>query len=98
MQDKDWEEMGLILTKDFGGEAPSLFSLEELRKFVIREMNIFLDSDMQGLLNLMYRLDIDESEFKKTLSTVPVPELAGTLADIIIRREIKKLEFRKKYR
>ncbi|MDA0196488.1 MAG: hypothetical protein O2887_15605 [Bacteroidetes bacterium] len=58
----------------------------------------YLDSDLNNLLNILYRIDINESEVKKILTTAPPEEMAKQLAEKILRRELQKVLTRQKYR
>ena len=68
--------------------------IEELKnalKCVIAEM---LDNEFNRLLNIMYRIDINEKEFQQaTSSTFP----AENLTDLVLKRELQKVQTRIKY-
>ena len=88
-----------VLEKDFGPDKhlPSVADLEKLRLWILPKVKRFLDCDMQGLLNLMYRLDIDEERFKNILSESKTDEICSDLCDLIIERELLKVKYRALY-
>ena len=46
----------------------------------------------------MYRIDIAENKVKSVLATSDPESISQELADLIIQRELQKVETRKKYR
>jgi hypothetical protein len=50
------------------------------------------------LCNLAYRHDIPESKFNQALVGGSVMDQAGRIADLVIDRELQKVESRKFYR
>ena len=58
----------------------------------------FLDYDMEGLINLVYRLDIREKDFDAAMRGPSTRIIAEQLAELIIRRELEKAYTRKLYR
>ena len=55
-------------------------------------------SDFEKLLHIMYRLDIDESKFISVISGTYGNDVSGKLAEIVIERELKKMETRNRYK
>jgi hypothetical protein len=74
--------------KTFGG-------LEELRIWLTTQITLLLDSDMQKLMNILYRIDVSENKVKVAFSD---NHPAKEIADLIIERELQKVETRRKYR
>ena len=72
-----------------------LSNLDKLQEWLAREISILLDRDFQHLLNVLYRIDVSEEKVKQAFAAkYPAFEIAG----LIIERELKKVETRKKYR
>ena len=61
-------------------------------------INYLLDKDFERLLMAMYRLDIDEVKFAEVLEGKSGPDIAASITDLVIERELKKIETRKKYK
>ena len=76
--------------------APEDFS--EIRSRLTPLISNLLDSDMQGLLNLLYRIDVSEQKVKSILTTVKQGEMAKKIAELIIERQIQKITTRMKYK
>ena len=90
------------LSKDFGDESFT-FALEELKiqdakklnSIVSQYLTSFERKNTQEFFQILYRVDIPESEFK---AQVLFNELdIQDLSDLVIRRELIKILFREKY-
>lgn len=72
--------------------------LEEFRKYLTAKMKDLLDNNYNLLINTLYRIDISEKKLSQLFSSKnkkPIPE---KLAELIIERQIEKINFRKRYR
>ncbi len=91
-----------LISRDFYLEKDTFHPVpagaEEIRDKLKTVIDHLLEKDFERLLNAMYRLDIDESKFKEVLSGVFGNDVSGKLAEIIIERELRKVETRKRYR
>lgn len=70
-------------------------SLHELTVWLDEQIRILLEKDFQKLLNLLYRIDVDESKVRKAFADATP---SWRLAELIIDRELQKVDSRKKYR
>jgi len=61
-------------------------------------INKLLDSDLQGLLSLLYRIDVSEQKVKAILATANTDEMAEQIAVLIIERQIQKVITKRKYK
>ena len=91
-----------IIKKEFdlaSNELPvkSNPSIQELHKYLTIAIGSMLDKEFNKLLNLLYRVDIEESLVAEALHAENPSEVASELARLIIDREMKKVESRKKY-
>jgi hypothetical protein len=95
------KEVVQLISQDFYLESdhfqPVPTDPEEIRIKLKGVIDHLLENDFERLLNAMYRLDIDESKFKQVLSGVYGNDVSGKLAEIIIERELRKVETRKRY-
>jgi hypothetical protein len=91
-----------LLSGDFSMDEYHFLILQdgnrELREKVKSVIDHLLQSDFEKLLHIMYRLDIDESLFKAVVSGTYGNDVSGKLADIVLERELKKMETRKRYK
>lgn len=87
---------GLVVRDlDLREPATAFPGMEELRFWLTNEIALLMDSDMQKLMNILYRIDVSENEVKVAFS---VNHPAKEIADLIIKRELQKVETRRKYR
>lgn len=81
-------ETGIVLLED---------SYEGLRSSLAAVINRLIINDFSRLISLLYRLDISEQKLKNLLS-LSVDNTAGNIiADMIIERQLQKIESRKKF-
>lgn len=83
-----------FIIKDFDLENISVYRFDEIQIILEQEITRLLNTDFSKLLQIMYRLDINEDKFKKALSS-NLPSQSITL--LVIQRQIQKAETRKKY-
>ena len=72
--------------------------LEEFRKYLTEKMRDLLDNNYNLLINTLYRIDVSEKKLSELFSEKKKESIPGKLADLIIERQIEKINFRKKYR
>lgn len=73
-------------------------TFDALEKKLTSIVSYLLDKDMNRLLNSLYRIDLDESVFKKILTEEPPENLSRRIAVEIIKRELQKVKTREKYK
>ena len=72
--------------------------LEEFRKYLTDKMKDMLDHNYNLLINTLYRIDISEKKLSELFSSKNKESIPEKLADLIIKRQIEKINFRKLYR
>jgi len=72
--------------------------LEEFRKYLTEKMKDLLDKNYDLLINTLYRIDINEKKLAELFSSKNKESIPQKLADLIIERQIEKINFRKRYR
>ncbi|MCB9231461.1 MAG: hypothetical protein H6581_07355 [Bacteroidia bacterium] len=70
---------------------------EELIRFLIPRLKYFLEHEFEFLVNTMYRLDVSEAKFHQALAGKDTDQIAGQLAEIVLDREIQRMETRIRY-
>ena len=73
-------------------------SPEEVRKRLTNLLNELINKDFGGLVQLLYRLDVSEKKIRTYLENNPNTDAAPGLANLIIERQLQKIESRKNYR
>jgi hypothetical protein len=61
-------------------------------------MKEMLDKNYNLLINTLYRIDISERKLSELFSSKNKESIPEKLADLIIERQIEKIEFRRQYR
>ncbi|MES2734541.1 MAG: hypothetical protein V4714_22525 [Bacteroidota bacterium] len=95
-------QTSLLFYRDFGlnaeettEELPDFRALQEKITQVIGQL---LRSEPERLMNLMYRLDIDETKLKFVFDHAEEESLPSQLAVLVLERERQKVYWRNKYR
>ncbi len=93
----DLVQIQQLILKDLALEVkpnPRVSDLEKLKLWLADEIQLIMDHDFQQFLNLLYRIDINETKAQEAF-THQNPSFR--LAELIIERELQKVESRKKY-
>lgn len=69
----------------------------ELRSKLSDYINSLITKDFSRLIAILYRLDISERNLKELLQEQPQTNAGNIIADMIIERQLQKIETRKKY-
>lgn len=69
----------------------------ESREQFISLINQIIDTDFESLLHLLYKIDVDEKKLKLALNNAPGLDSAPIIADLMIERQLQKIESREKY-
>lgn len=101
----EFNEIAKIILKDInkiGIETlPStndLYSINELKKYLTEQVTRLMDRDYDKLINTLYLIDLDETKLHELFSSQDRNSIASSLAEMIIERQIQKINFRKKYK
>ena len=87
-----------LIVKDLGlsvEDDVKIEGLEKLKKWLTQEIMMLMDHDFKKLLQILYRIDVNEQKAKKAFSAT---NPTSALAELIIERELQKVESRKKYK
>ncbi len=99
--DGDVIKLSELIVRDFNLETDKelidIVHLDELQEKLEKIVAYLLDNDFERLLNAMYRLDIDEEKFKMAITGLNGNSISKEIAELIIKREIRKLKTRIKY-
>jgi hypothetical protein len=104
-ESKQVEEVVKFVEKDFlinenNSLIPSadIESLEEFRKYLAEKLRVLLDEKFDLLVNILYRIDINEKKLGELFSGQNRDFIPSKLADLIIERQLQKIRLRKLYR
>lgn len=105
LNDEDIGAIQKFVSKDFADiDYSSLIPnndfkrLEEFREYLIEKMKNLLDNNYNLLINTLYRIDVSEKKLSELFSSKNNETIPEKLADLIIERQIQKINFRKLYR
>ncbi|KIO75497.1 hypothetical protein TH53_20260 [Pedobacter lusitanus] len=91
----DLKALSRIISNDF--ELEEELSSAQLREKMIYAFSWLLDNDISKMMNILYRTDVDEERLKSLLISRSQLPSAEVIADEYIRRQMQKVETRKKY-
>lgn len=73
-----------------------IVSPEELRDQLSLHINYLINHDFEKLVSLLYRIDVNEQRMRNLLEQQQGENAAGLIADLIIERQLQKIESRKR--
>ncbi|QQS27695.1 MAG: hypothetical protein IPM47_12475 [Sphingobacteriales bacterium] len=73
-------------------------NMEQFRIWLANQISYKMETDMEALLQAMYRLDISETKAMQALTNQTEQPPALALADLVIEREIQKINTRRWYK
>ncbi|MCH7399975.1 hypothetical protein MM236_18415 [Belliella sp. DSM 107340] len=87
-----------LIKKDFELQLNGQVELkEQLLAMLLPIIQHMLNREFERLLQICYRIDLDENKLKYILNESDPEQMAVELAEAIINRQIKKVEIRRKY-
>ena len=69
----------------------------EIREQLIALINELINKDFHALVKLLYRIDIDEKKIRLYLNQNTNKDSASIIADLIIERQLQKIDSRKQF-
>jgi hypothetical protein len=82
--------LGLTKTND-----ESLIHSPEWWRQLVEAVNDLLVNDFNGLVQILYRLDVDENKIRASLAGNAGTDAAELIAGLLLERQLQKLVFRK---
>jgi hypothetical protein len=73
-----------------------IVSPEELRDQLSVHINYLINHDFEKLVSLLYRIDVNEQRMRNLLEQQQGENAAGLIAELIIERQLQKIESRKR--
>lgn len=70
---------------------------QAFRKLLIERIEELAEKNMDKLMWLLYRVDVNERKLHATLKETPPENFAPVIADMIIERQIQKIKSRKEF-
>jgi hypothetical protein len=91
---KDFDKAGLSLVILPDG----VDNLEQLRRKLTKKISELMDTNYEKLINILYRIDISENQLNELFGSKNREFIPARLADLIIERQVQKINFRNMYR
>ena len=102
MNDKDNRlipSTAIMLAKHFSDDKlEQAKTVDELKENLTACIVYLLLNEMEKLLHILYRIDVNENKVKAVFAQQDATAIAPALASLIIERELEKAEFRAKHR
>lgn len=70
---------------------------EHFREQLAAHIQQLVNNDFSGLVSILYRLDVSELKLKRMLQERAGEDAGYIIADLVIERELQKMESRKKF-
>lgn len=83
------------INSTFGVALLESISLNELKEELAAYINTLIQSDFNKLVQLLYRIDVDEAKLKAILKQNPDTDAGLIIAGLVIERQLEKIESRK---
>jgi len=80
------------LNQDFQLDPGKKISFEQVRTMLTARVDELINTNFTGLVNLLYKIDIDETRLKKLLSENE--DAAALITELIIERQLQKINTR----
>lgn len=74
---------------------PDTISQVELKEKLANHINNLINNDFEKLVYYLYRIDVNENKMRNLLEQKEGENAAGLIADLIIERQLQKIESRK---
>ncbi len=69
----------------------------ELKEWLVENIEWLIDNDFERLLTILYRIDVSEIKIKRLIEQNEGENAAEIIAELILERELQKIESRKRY-
>lgn len=74
------------------------FQKQEMKMQLIDFINHLLLNDFNRLVQILYRIDVDEQKLKSLLQQNPQTDAAVLIADLLIQRQEEKLKSKQEFK
>lgn len=82
----------IAATNTLADQAPA-----EMREQLISLVNELINTDFNSLVQLLYRIDVDEKKLRNLLEANVNVNAASIIADVIIKRQLQKIAIEKQF-
>jgi hypothetical protein len=93
----DNQNLITTINNDMGIDLSPQLSFEAMRLQLQAVVNSMVNGKFEQLVNILYRLDVNERKLKYLLQENVGADAAVIIADLIIERQLEKIKFRQEY-
>lgn len=87
-----------LINESLGIAIPDNLPKETLHERLSDYVNQMIESDFERLVNLLYRIDVDEEKLRDLLLKNQGQDAGSIIAGLIIERQINKLKSKESFR
>jgi hypothetical protein len=98
-------ELSGIINRNFSMVSPGFLissedikNIEEMKRYLSAKIKILLEEKYDSLINILYRIDINDKKIEEVFSSGEKESIPGKIADLIIERQLQKIHYRKMYK
>lgn len=71
--------------------------IPDAENFLAEKMNALIKNDFNFLIQILYRIDVNEARLKQVLKEHPTEDAGKIIAALLIERQLQKIETRKQF-
>jgi hypothetical protein len=86
------------IEKEFGFQLPQKMAVDQVRDSLATHINEMIIHHFNDLVNLLYRLDVNENKLKEWLAGNNGEDAGKIIATLIIERQLQKMKSREQYK
>ena len=87
-----------LIADELGVAIPNSASLDDLKIALASKFNELINTDLNHLVQILYRIDISERKLKETLNQNKDKDAGKLLAELTVERQLQKIRSREQYR
>jgi hypothetical protein len=96
--EKEINDVCSIISRNFEVETSGELTIESLVKLLSVRIRELLEKNLEKLVSIMYRIDLNQAKVDKIFENISKDEIAYQLAVLIIERQIEKVKTRRMYK
>ncbi len=85
------------LNTSYGLELPEMVTMDALEALLTERINMMINRDFSELVQLLYRIDINESKLRLLLQENQASDAGLLIARLILERQWQKILTRREY-
>ena len=83
------------INNSLGLELKESISTDELKNLLSLHIHHLINNDFNKLVGILYRIDVSETKLRQLLENNPAEDSGMIIAELIIERQIQKINSRK---